>query len=79
MEGEVRLVGGKTDSEGTIEVCLNSVWGLITDAGWDQNDAHVVCRQLNLPIDGILFVCVHVYVFGVGNLPSVNSQRPYHP
>ena len=77
MEGEVRLVGGETDSEGTIEVCLNSVWGLITDAGWDQNDAHVVCRQLNLPIDGILFVCV--YMFGVGNLPSVNSQRPYQP
>ena len=53
VEGEVRLVGGETDSEGTIEVCLNSVWGLITDAGWDQNDAHVVCRQLNLPIDGV--------------------------
>ena len=32
-EGEVRLVGGETESEGTIEVCLNSVWGLITDAG----------------------------------------------
>ena len=60
VEGEVRLVGGETDSEGTIEVCLNSVWGLITDAGWDQNDAHVVCRQLNLPIDGILCVCVCV-------------------
>ena len=60
VEGEVRLVGGETDSEGTIEVCLNSVWGLITDAGWDQNDAHVVCRQLNLPIDGILCVCVSV-------------------
>ena len=63
VEGEVRLVGGETDSEGTIEVCLNSVWGLITDAGWDQNDAHVVCRQLNLPIDGVcVYVSVSVYI-----------------
>ena len=79
VEGEVRLVGGETDSEGTIEVCLNSVWGLITDAGWDQNDAHVVCRQLNLPTDG---VCVCVSVLGTfkiwlaGDLSKKQSRHP---
>ena len=62
MEGEVRLVGGDTDSEGTIEVCTNSVWGLITDAGWDENDAHVVCRQLNLPVNG-MYVCMYVCMY----------------
>ena len=63
VEGEVRLVGGDADSEGTIEVCTNSVWGLITDAGWDENDAHVVCRQLNLPVNGMyvyMYVCIYV-------------------
>ena len=72
VEGEARLIGGETDSEGTIEVCLNSVWGLITDAGWDQNDAHVVCRQLNLPIDGVcvsvcvcVFLCIYLYTYDV--------------
>ena len=67
MEGEVRLVGGDADSEGTIEVCANSVWGLITDAGWDENDAHVVCRQLNLPVNGmyiyVQYVCICMYKY----------------
>ena len=43
---------GTTLSEGTVEVCLNKQWGLITDAGWDENDAKVICRVLDLPFDG---------------------------
>lgn len=51
-EGEVRLVGGSSDSEGTVEICHDKLWGLITDAGWDNKDARVICRQLNLPVEG---------------------------
>ena len=51
-EGEVRLVGGTSDNEGTVEICHNKLWGLITDAGWDNKDAKVICRQLNLPVRG---------------------------
>ena len=51
-EGEVRLVNGATDYQGVVEVCLNSVWGLISDSGWDYQDAKVVCRQLNMPTNG---------------------------
>ena len=29
--GEVRLVGGASDSEGTVEVCLDNLWGLVAD------------------------------------------------
>ena len=47
----VRLVG-PSDLEGTIEVCINNLWGLIGDAGWDNTDAIVVCRQLGLPTGG---------------------------
>ena len=50
-EGQVRLVGGSSSNEGTIEICHNKLWGLITDAGWDNEDAVVICRQLNLPIE----------------------------
>ncbi len=53
VNGRVRLVGGSASNEGTIEICANSLWGLISDAGWDQNDAQVVCKQLNLPYDGM--------------------------
>ena len=48
----VRLIGGTTSNEGTIEICINNLWGMISDAGWDENDAKVICRQLDLPYDG---------------------------
>lgn len=30
----------------TVEVCYNNLWGLISDPGWDDNDALVVCKSL---------------------------------
>ena len=44
--GSVQLVGGKSESEGRIEVCLNGRWGTVCDNGWDNQDVQVVCRQL---------------------------------
>ena len=52
IEGEVRLVNGKTKLEGTVEVCHNDLWGLISDERWDTEDATVVCKQLGLPSKG---------------------------
>ena len=48
---------GSSGNEGTIEICHNKLWGLITDAGWDNKDAVVICRQLNLSSEGMLHVC----------------------
>ena len=47
----MRLVGGAYDNEGTVEVCSGGLWGLIADAGWDDNDAKVICRQAGFPND----------------------------
>ena len=53
-DGDVRLTGGRVDNEGTVEVCLDSLWGLVNDLGWDVNDATVVCRQLGYPTEGAI-------------------------
>lgn len=45
--GDVRLVGGlQNEGEGTVEICINKIWGTVCSYGWDSKDAIVVCRQL---------------------------------
>ena len=39
-------MGGNKEEEGTVEICNDHIWGLISDAGWNDSDAEVVCRQL---------------------------------
>ena len=51
-DGEVRLVGGNSDSAGTVEICLKNLWGLVVESGWSLADAQVVCSQLGFPLDG---------------------------
>lgn len=48
-DGDVRLVGGSTEYEGRVEVCINRAWGTICGRyyyGWSTSDSNVVCRQL---------------------------------
>ena len=48
INGDVRLTGGINYTEGTVEICVNGVWMLIGGSLWDDIDATVVCKQLNL-------------------------------
>ena len=61
QDGKVRLVDGASDSEGTVEVCADKLWGLVGVTGWNLVDAQVVCRQLGFPIDGNGVEAIHEY------------------
>ena len=48
----MRLVGGESEFEGRVEVCLNNRWGTVSSDGWTQNNTEVVCNDLGYDFTG---------------------------
>ena len=46
QHGTVRLVGGVTEREGRVEICIGGVWGTVCDRGFGSYNGRVICRQL---------------------------------
>lgn len=51
-EGAIKLVGGREEHEGNVEIFHNGKWGNICDDEWDKNEADIVCKQLNYHLGG---------------------------
>ena len=50
--GEVRLLPTAPSDSMRIEVCLSGTWASVCHNQWENIDARVVCRQLNLTYEG---------------------------
>ena len=42
----MRLVEGKTEFEGRVEICYNWRWGTVGGDGWTDTNSRVVCNSL---------------------------------
>ena len=62
LDDDIRLVGGPTPQEGTVQVCANSVWGSVCQSSWTTADANVVCSQLGYqPVGKVNSSFVNLY------------------
>ena len=65
ITGSIRLVGGETEAEGRLEMCINREWGTVCGHDqWTNESTAVVCRQLGYSPDGgyyeLLAVSYHI-------------------
>ena len=54
-DGNVRLLGGETNMEGSVQVCREGVWGGVRYCGQSSSDANVICKQLGYSQTGNTF------------------------
>ena len=52
----MRLMEGKEEWEGRLEVCYNKRWGTVSGDEWSLTNSHVVCNALGYNITSKTFL-----------------------
>lgn len=64
--GDLRLVGGNSPTEGRVEICVNNVWGSVCQDTWGDTEAGVACQQAGFSAESATTA-----TFGRGNNTAV--------
>ena len=56
-DGAVRLVGGVSQYDGRVEVCINKIWGTVCASGTTSSDAQQICKSRGFSEQGEKVVC----------------------
>ena len=67
-EGAARLVQGRVDYEGRVEVYLKGRWGTVCHDHWQITDAIVACKQAGFPYGATEAVGGSVFGRGMGQI-----------
>ena len=59
-DNEIKLVGGRTQVEGRLELCVSGQWSTVCNQQWSAQNAAVVCRQLQFDPTGTTSPIFHV-------------------
>ena len=51
-DGDLRLVDGRSQYEGRVEVCQEGLWGFVCDDLWTEASGIVACRQAGINATG---------------------------
>ncbi len=65
---ELRLVGGTSDLQGRVELCMGNIWGTVCDDFWGTADAGVVCASLGYSREG-------TYVYEYSNVLAIQIYK----
>ena len=83
MNDAVRLVSGRRASEGSVQICVDGVWGHVCGSYWYAANAKVLCRQLGystvckLNIKATLYILHCMLIDNLCNYPPTVYSRSY--